>query len=146
MLVVGAGPEASRLRRVAEDVGVADLVEWRASVPYGEMPAVYARASAVVLASLPTASWEEQFGMVLAEALATGVPVLAAASGAIPEVLRGAGTLFEPGDWPRLAERLALLTSEPPRRERHDDLVARYSTDAAAERLAAAYERVLSER
>ena len=54
----------------------------------------------MVLASLPTASWEEQFGMVLAEALATGVPVLAAASGAIPEVLRGAGRSSSPATGP----------------------------------------------
>jgi glycosyltransferase involved in cell wall biosynthesis len=146
VLVVGAGPEGERLRRAAADLGVADLVEWRESVPYDEMPRVYARASAVVLASLATPQWEEQFGMVLAEALAAGVPVLSAASGAIPEVLDGAGTLFEPGDWPCLAERLAALVAQPPRRERHDELLARYSAEAAAARLAEAYERVLSER
>jgi glycosyltransferase involved in cell wall biosynthesis len=110
------------------------------------MPELYARASAFVLASLPTVMWEEQFGMVLAEALATGVPVLASSSGAIPEVLAGAGTLFPPGDWPRLAELLDRLTSEPPRRERHDELVRRYSAEAAAERLRDAYARVLASR
>jgi glycosyltransferase involved in cell wall biosynthesis len=145
-LIVGAGPEERRLLAYTRELGVADRVEWRRSVPYDEMPSVFARASAVVLASLPTPQWEEQFGMVLAEALAAGVPVLAAASGAIPEVLDGRGTLFEPGDWPGLADLLRELAGEPPRRERHDDLVQRYSTTAAADRLRAAYARALASR
>jgi glycosyltransferase involved in cell wall biosynthesis len=144
-LIVGAGPEEERLQAHARDLGVADLVEWRRHVPYDEMPAVYARASCFVLASLPTRWWEEQFGMVLAEALAAGVPVLAAESGAIPEVVDGAATLFPPGDCAALAGLLADLTREAPRRETHDDLVRRYSIEAAAERLGAAYARVLDE-
>jgi glycosyltransferase involved in cell wall biosynthesis len=146
LLVVGAGRDERRLKALAWELGLASDVEWRRSVPYEEMPGIYAQASAVVLASLPTPTWEEQFGMVLAEALAAGVPILASESGAIPEVLDGAGTLFAPGDWPGLARRLAELTAAPPRRESHDDLARRYSTEAAAARLADAYARVLEGR
>ena len=86
-----------------------------ASVPYEEMPAVFASASCVVLASLPIPLWEEQFGMVLAEAMAAGAPIVASASGAIPEVLEGSGArLFTPGDWPALAGLLdGQLTGRP---------------------------------
>jgi glycosyltransferase involved in cell wall biosynthesis len=44
--------------------------------------------------------WEEPFGRVVIEAMAAGRPVLAARSGAIPEILTGrfAGNLFEKGD------------------------------------------------
>jgi len=115
-------------------------------VPYDEMPAVFAQASCFVLASLPTTWWEEQFGMVLAEAAAAGLPILASESGAIPEVLRGAGTLFPPGDWRALAGALGELLASPPERRRPDALVAAYSIEAAAVRYAAAYERVLSSR
>lgn len=87
LLIVGSGPEERRLRRYADDLGVGDLLEIRGGVPYEEMPHVFARARCVVLASLPTPLWEEQFGMVLAEAMAAGVPIVAAASGAIPEVV-----------------------------------------------------------
>jgi glycosyltransferase involved in cell wall biosynthesis len=140
-LIVGAGPEEARLRAHADDLGVAGRVEWLTSVPYDEMPGVFARASCFVLASLPTPFWEEQFGMVLAEAAAAGLPIVAAESGAIPEVLDGHGTLFPPGDWQALAR---LLADAPRERRRPEELVARYSTEAAAERYAAAYERVLS--
>jgi glycosyltransferase involved in cell wall biosynthesis len=145
-LVVGTGPEEARLHAHAGDLGLDDVVEWRRSVPYDEMPHVFARASCFVLASLPTTFWEEQFGMVLAEAAAAGVPIVASASGAIPEVLCGAGRLFPAGDWHELARALEEVLAEPPRRERPDELVARYSVEAAAERYAAAYERLLSSR
>jgi glycosyltransferase involved in cell wall biosynthesis len=142
--VVGAGPEEARLRAHARDLALEDVVDWRTSVPYDEMPAVFAAASCFVLASLPTPVWEEQFGMVLAEAAACGLPIVAAASGAIPEVLDGHGRLFEPGDWHGLAAELERITAEPPRREARAAIVERYSVDAAAARYAAAYERLLS--
>jgi glycosyltransferase involved in cell wall biosynthesis len=122
------------------------------------MPAVYAQASAMVLASLPSSTaqlhpfdrprafWEEQFGYVLAEAMAVGLAVVASASGAIPEVVGDGATLFAPGDWPALARALATgpLARPPAQRVEHDPaLLARYSLKAAASRLAAAYDRVL---
>ena len=126
--------------------GLADVVEWRRSVPYDEMPEIFARASCFVLASLATKWWEEQFGMVLAEAAAAGLPIIAAESGAIPEVLRGSGTLVPAGDWRALADALAVELSTPPRRHRPSELAEVYSVEAAAARYAAAYARVLSSR
>ena len=101
------GPEEGRLRGVVADLGLRDVVSFRGAIPHDALPQAYADASCLVLASLPTAYWEEQFGMVLAEAMAARLPVIAAASGAIPEVLAGNGTLFQPGDWAGLAAVLA---------------------------------------
>jgi glycosyltransferase involved in cell wall biosynthesis len=158
LLITGRGPEERRLRAHADELGVGDRVEIRA-VPYQEMPDVFARASCMVLASIPRAFtgpgvgelprnyWEEQFGMVLAEAMAARLPILAAASGAIPEVTRNAVPLFPPGDWQELARLLAAGPLARPPGERVDydeELVRSYSVEAAAERIAAAYERVLS--
>jgi glycosyltransferase involved in cell wall biosynthesis len=158
LLLVGQGPEEQRLRTYAAELGLTDVVEFR-SVPYDEMPSLYARASCMVLASLATASggfylgdiprffWEEQFGLVLAEAMAAGLPIIASQSGAIPEVAGEAGSYFLPGDWMGLATRLVEgpLASPPGERVQHPrELVQRYSTVAAAERLAAAYDRVLA--
>jgi len=156
-LVIGTGPEEQRLLEHAHELGVGDRVEFR-SVPYDEMPDLYAQASCMVLASLSTAAcsrylgdlprcfWEEQFGLVLAEAMAAGLPIVASASGAIPEVTGDAATYFSPGDWRQLAERLAggPLARPPGQRVEHDnDLVRRYSTATAAKRLASAYDRLL---
>jgi glycosyltransferase involved in cell wall biosynthesis len=144
-MVVGVGPEEKRLRALARDLGVEDAVELRGSIPYDEMPAVLARAACLVLASLPTPFWEEQFGMVLAEAMAAHLPVVAAESGAIPEVLAGHGTLFPAGDWVRLARTLAdgPLGDGAGRAAPDPALLERYSAPAAARRLREAYDGLL---
>jgi glycosyltransferase involved in cell wall biosynthesis len=146
LVIVGAGREERRLRRVASELGVGDRVEFRGFVPHDEVPALLARASCLVLASLPTPHWEEQFGMVLVEAMAARLPVVASSSGAIPEVLHGYGDLFAAGDWAGLADALGrgALSGSPGARATPDEaLLGHYSSEAAAERLRAAYARVL---
>jgi glycosyltransferase involved in cell wall biosynthesis len=146
VVIVGVGPELRRLAAVARDLGIERQVELRGSIPHEQLPGVFARSSCLVLASLPTPYWEEQFGMVLAEAMAAYLPIVAAASGAIPEVLAGHGRLFEPGDFMGLADVLAdgvlrpgHVEPEPPAA-----LVERYSASAAADRLGAAYRELLT--
>jgi glycosyltransferase involved in cell wall biosynthesis len=143
LLIVGVGPEERRLRRVAEDLGVADLVEFRGWIANDDLPAIYAQASCLALASLPTPYWEEQFGMVLVEAMASHTAILAADSGAIPEVLGSSGTLFPAGDYVGLADALEadVLPRAPGARvEPEPDRLERFSASAAADRLRAAYQ------
>jgi glycosyltransferase involved in cell wall biosynthesis len=155
LLIVGAGPEQARLRAHAADLGLSDAVEMR-SVPYEEMPQMFARASAMVLASqasataalhpfdIPRAFWEEQFGLVLAEAMAAGLAIVTTTSGAIPEVVRGAPVeLVAPGDWPAIARALAAgpLSRMPAARVAYpSQIIERYSTAAAARRLGDVYD------
>lgn len=157
LLIIGSGPERDRLRRHAEELGVGQAVEI-SSAPYDEMPALYRPASAMVLASVPSSGcalhpgdlprcfWEEQFGLVLAEAFAVGLPMVLSESGAIPEVAGERVGYFPPGDWRRLAQLLAEgpLSRPPGTRETYaPERVQRYSTRAAADRIAAAYDRAL---
>jgi glycosyltransferase involved in cell wall biosynthesis len=152
LLILGTGPEEARLRAYARELGIADVVEFRGFIPYEEMPHAYAEAACVVLASLPIWSWEEQFGMVLAEAIAARLPIVASSSGAIPEVAGASASYFTPGDWPTLAQQLREVLSTQAERgdERRiaaaEDEAARYSTEAAAARLAARYDEVLAGR
>jgi glycosyltransferase involved in cell wall biosynthesis len=157
LLIVGSGPEEGRLREHAAELGIGDAVEIR-SVPYEEMPSLYARASAMVLASLPSSGgalhhehlprrfWEEQFGLVLVEALAAGLPLIVSDSGAIPEVVGDSAELFAPGDWMGIARRLAegpLAQAPGTRREPPAERIRMFSSEAAAERIAEGYERAL---
>ena len=158
--IVGAGPEEGRLREHAAELGLAGAVEI-GGVPYAQMSDVFADASAMVLASLSSASaayhpfdvprafWEEQFGLVLAEAMAAGLAIVTTTNGAIPEVLAGAPVdLVAPGDWMGIAQALAAGALSRPPGERVSyppELTERYSTAAAAGRLAAAYDQLLGE-
>jgi glycosyltransferase involved in cell wall biosynthesis len=147
--IVGSGPEERRLRAYASELGIGDLVEFRGFVDYAEMPTIFAAATCVVLASLPIWSWEEQFGMVLAEAMAAGTTIVASSSGAIPEVTGPAARYFSPGDWPALASILRQVAANP-----NDGVVKReayersrtFSAEAAAQRIAQAYEALLGDR
>jgi glycosyltransferase involved in cell wall biosynthesis len=85
--------------------------------------------------------------MVLAEAMAAGLDIVAANSGAIPEVLAGSGTLVMPGDWLGIARALAdgALQRTPGARVSYpEDLLERYSADATATRLAMTYRTVMA--
>ena len=155
--IVGSGPEQARLEQHAREMGVGELVSFE-SLPYEEMPRAFAQASCLLLGSLPAARggfhpfdsprffWEEQFGMVFAEAMAAGLDVITTDSGAIPEVLEGQGTLVPAGDYIGMAEALwrGPLSRAPGARVGYPvELIERYSAHAAAQRLAAAYDRVL---
>lgn len=90
--------------------------------------------------------------MVLAEAMAAKLAIVASSSGAIPEVAASSARYFSPGDWVMLAEILGDVLSLPtgqsgPEADRATAAAAaRYSTQAAAARIAAAYTEVLAGR
>lgn len=116
---------------------------------YGELPAAYRAADAFVLPSVATRGWREQFGYVLAEALASGLPVVAAASGAIPEVVGDAGLLVPPGEPEALADGLETALRRGPaafRRKARERAVRLFSVESCAKGLEAAYQRALRGR
>ena len=110
LLVVGRGPEEAALRRQAEETG--RHVSFAGAVPHGEVPGLLGRMDALVLPSIGSAHWQEQFGHVLVEAMAAGVPVIGSSSGAIPEVVGDAGLLVPPGEADPLAEAIGRLAGD----------------------------------
>jgi D-inositol-3-phosphate glycosyltransferase len=98
-------PLASRLMRVAADLGVADRVHFLGRVERDDIPALL--RSADVVACTP---WYEPFGIVPLEAMACGIPVVASrVGGHIDTVVDGATGLHVP---PRDPQRLALALEE----------------------------------
>lgn len=127
--VIGDGPEAARLRVLADEQGVGDRVRWlgirRHVEPYMQA------ADCLVCPSI----WAEAAGLVNIEGLAAGLPVVASAIGGIPEIVAEGktGFLVPPGDVEALADRLARLIDDPLlRREMataaRADALARYAT------------------
>lgn len=109
--IIGNGPMRGALETQAQQLGVAQWVEFCDHVPSIEMPAQYRTLDAFVLPSLTRPNWKEQFGRVLVEAMASGVPVIGSDSGAIPDVIADAGLIFKEGDSEMLSDTLRRLQS-----------------------------------
>ncbi len=115
--ILGSGPERARLDTLVQELGLADrvrLIPWCAS---SEMPAFYRRLAVLVTPSLSRPNWTEQFGRVLVEAMACGVPVIGSSAGEIPNVIGDAGLVFKEGDRAALADALCALLADPGQRE-----------------------------
>jgi glycosyltransferase involved in cell wall biosynthesis len=112
LLMVGGGRCEAGLRREARDLGLEERFHLTPPLPYEKTPEVYRLAEVFVLPSRCTRDWEEQFGMVLVEAMACGTPIVAADSGAISEVVGDAGLLVPPDSPVRLAEGIARVLKE----------------------------------
>lgn len=97
VVIVGDGPAAESLKHLARELRLADRVEFKPPVLPTDLPAMYATFDALVLPSRTTRHWREQFGRVLVEAMACGVPVIGSSSGEIPDVIGDAGLVFKEG-------------------------------------------------
>ena len=117
LIIVGEGPSEPVLRDQALQMGVAAQVAFWPMVPSTEMPALYPQFDVLVLPSLTQPNWKEQFGRVLTEAMACGVPVIGSDSGEIPNVIGDAGLIFPEGDSEALGHQLITLRDQPRLRE-----------------------------
>ena len=101
--IIGGGDYRLPLELLAERLGVRDRVRFQPSVPAEQVPDLLNELDVLVLPSLTQPNWKEQFGRVLIEAMACGVPVIGSDSGEIPNVIGDAGLVFPEGDAGALA-------------------------------------------
>ena len=105
--VLGVGPLRQSLESLARELGLADRVVFDRPIPSMQMPAYLTGLDTLVLPSRTRPNWKEQFGRVLVEAMACGVPVIGSTCGEIPLVIGDAGLIFPEDDVEAL--RAALL-------------------------------------
>lgn len=111
LVVLGEGPLKTDLCRLISELGLQDHVHLPGFKQYDELPVYYALAKAFIHASTT-----EQWGLVVNEAIATGLPVIISnRCGCVPELVRENfnGFTFEPYDTDRLAQLLAQVSSLP---------------------------------
>ena len=109
LVIVGDGPDVERLRRLAHQSAVAPQIEFTGGLPPEGVRARLWMANALVL---PSAF--ETFGVVLVEALATGIPVISTRCGGPEEIVeRGLGILVDRDDDESLAAAMVAMTVQP---------------------------------
>lgn len=117
VIIAGEGPEETSLRELAAQLNIAQRVEWRGAMKSTEMPAFYRECDALAVPSRTLPNWKEQFGRVIIEAMACGVPVLGARCGEIPNLIGDAGLLFDEDDSDALAQHIRSLSEQPELRQ-----------------------------
>lgn len=135
VIVVGTGPHEEALRRRAADLAVP--VDWRGFVDQPELPAIYGEADAFAFPTLG-----DPFGIVLLEAAASGLPVVASPhAGASWELVEDGRTGFivDPDDIVRCGATLARLAREPDLREALGRNAYRATVDRTPDATASGY-------
>jgi glycosyltransferase involved in cell wall biosynthesis len=143
LLIAGDGDLRDDLAARSRRLGI----ESRVTLPgYREdVPAILAAADLFVISSR-----KEGLPMVLLEAMAAGLAVVATAVGEIPKVLgEGAGSVVPPGDAEALAAEIARLLQSPELRRQfaetaRDKFLVQYSREAMGARYQRMYEHLLS--
>ncbi len=113
LAIVGDGPMASSLQEQIVRLGLDSRVTVQGFCPPDEVAKIYRSFDVLVVPSLETKSWVEQFGRVAVEAMASGVPVLASKSGALPDVVGDAGLLVTPGSVDAWCAAMNAVAADP---------------------------------
>jgi len=135
--------ERDRLQELVRSLGIEDVVRWLPVLSEAELPRYYGVADVFVMPSR-----YELFGIVMLEAMASGVPVIATRFGGPPEVITDGetGLLVDPTDIAGLAAAIVKLVENPDRCRRMGEAARRhvertYSWTQLAERHRALYEQ-----
>ena len=150
LVVLGGGPMEEELREQARQLGLTGRVTFEGNIPSTEMPEFYHRLDALVLPSRSRPNWMEQFGRVLIEAMACGVPVVGADSGEIPHVIGAAGLTFPEGDAAALRAQLEQLMGDPQHwrdlaRRGRERVLAHYTQAQVAAETVTAYRQIVAQ-
>jgi glycosyltransferase involved in cell wall biosynthesis len=141
LVVLGDGPLKADLCHLISDLRLNDNVHLPGFKPYDELPVYYALANAFVHAST-----SEQWGLVVNEAIASGLPVIVSnRCGCAPELVNGNGFTFDPASDDELATRLLEMASlSDQERKRIGENSYRIAANFAPERFGEGLERAAS--
>jgi 1,2-diacylglycerol 3-alpha-glucosyltransferase len=140
LAVVGEGPHRAALEERARRLGVAERVRFTGALARERLPDVYASVDAFVFPSTTDTQ-----GLVLAEALAAGLPVIAADSEASRDVLVGAGRLV-PADPAALADAIGGALADGRDQSAVHLAFSRFTVEVQTRRILELYREVLAAR
>ena len=115
--ICGSGASEADLRQEAELQQISDRVVWRGAVLHEAAPSELGKFDILVLPSRSVATWKEQFGHVIIEAMAMGIPVVGSSCGEIPNVIGCEDLVFPESDSTALAKILKRIICDDSWRE-----------------------------
>ena len=147
-LIVGSGPQAESLRRLAAGLSLADHVVFCGPVPSRDLPAYFRVATLFVQLSRDTGGHDglEGFGLAFLEAASHGLPAIGGRSGGVPEAVLEelTGLLVPPLDVPAFAAAAERLLDNPLERARMGDAARLWAISHSWERSASVLRSVWS--
>jgi glycosyltransferase involved in cell wall biosynthesis len=152
LVMVGDGAARTEVEAIFQNAGLSDRLEMRGLVERDQLPEVVRGMDVLVLPSRTVfPHWREQFGLVLAEAMLSGVAVIGSDSGAIPEVIEHTGLIFPEGNPEALRTHLARLRDYPSLRRElahagRERALTWYSASALADETYTLYSALVAER
>ena len=118
LLVVGEGSERAGFEQQLAASGLLNRAQFTGAISFDLVPEYFKQLDLLVIPTQTTKRIREQFGRVIVEAMASGIPVIGSTCGAIPEVIGDAGLVFPEGDAEALAGALRQLLSDHALRDR----------------------------
>jgi glycosyltransferase involved in cell wall biosynthesis len=147
ILLVGDGSECEDFKRRLATHGLLDRAEFTGAVSYDLVTNYFQQMDLMVMPTQTTQRIREQFGRVLVESMASGVPVIGSTCGSIPEVIGDAGLVFPEGDAEALACALRRTLFDEGLRKRMAQAglarVKQYSWERVAEKTYEFFQQVL---
>lgn len=113
LVVAGDGNWADTGRRLVAEAQLSSQVRWIPWLASDQVPRLMSALDVLVVPSRTTPRWKEQFGRVLTEAMAVGLPVIGSNSGEIPHVIDTAGLVVPERDPQALRDAIGLLADKP---------------------------------
>ncbi len=149
LLVVGDGSEREGFEQNLRASGLFNRAEFAGAISFDLVPEYFKRLDVLVIPTQTTKRIREQFGRVIVEAMASGIPVVGSTCGAIPEVIGNAGLVFPEGDADELACVLRRALSDSALREHlaragRKRVEEHYSWDRVADQTYELFQRVLT--
>lgn len=137
LVLVGGGSREKELRALAGKLSISDHVEFQGFRP--DIEKILEDGAVFVLPSI-----YEPFGMVAAEALATGLPIIVSRVGGLKEIVKEGlnGFSFNPRDWHELSRKILLLLEDKKLREEMKNKARESAKEFSPKNVALKYLRV----
>ncbi len=120
MIIAGTGDEENRLRILAKQLSLDDIILFLGDVHHDRMPAIYRASDCVVIPSVNVYGLEEASSLAALEAMSSALPVVASSIGGLSEMIKddSNGVLVRERDSEALASALLRLYNDPTLRAR----------------------------